>query len=262
MTQESQTPTAPQEPVSAPAAPAIPTAIPATPAVPAVPQAAPVAAPAVPATPAVEPAEDAKEKGKESDGVVTYEATGDSTLDVALAFVGRLGISPESPEMQAATKGDFGLLKAKLAGMGAKAQGWEQYLALGEAAYQKFVQEVGERASKTQEIVLGTVGGEENWKAISAWASETLPQEEKDAINAMFDAGGVQAKAAAALLAQAWGGATNVDREPTPAAKVSTPPVSQGALTPAQYREEVRKLTARGEASQAAIAALEARVRG
>jgi len=67
---------------------------------------------------------------------VQYNKTGDPGLDMALSFIGKLGIGPDHPAIVAARQGDFAFIKAELAGRGDKAQGWEQYLSLAEKAFE------------------------------------------------------------------------------------------------------------------------------
>lgn len=206
------------------------------------------AAPAAPVTPPVpatvaDPAKgDVKQEPAGDEGAVSYAETGDGTLDVALAFVGRLGIGPEDAAMQAATRGDFSLLKAKLASLGQTAQGWEQFVALGEKAFSTFSATEATKAEATQAAVFEVAGGPEAWKEISAWATANADPEEKDQINAMFAQGGLAARAAASFLANSYYGTAGVTKQPVDAAG-HVPNGSHAnhnsPLSPDEYRKAV-----------------------
>lgn len=206
--------------------------------------AAPVAAaqPAAPAAAPVAPAADTS-----TPGVIEYEAIPDDPgLTMALQFVGKQGISPDSPEMEAALKGDFSFLKATLAAKGVSAAGFEHYLALAEKSWEKHVATSAENHSKTATAIHAAVGGEEQWQAIQKWAGENADPEEKTAINSMLNAGGLQARAAAILLAQMHGAAAGT--VVNPANPVGSQPsgggaAAAGALSPADYAKEVAALT-------------------
>src|SRR5690606_6730227 len=140
-------------------------------------------------------------------GVVTYEETGIAGLDLALAFVGKLGIAGDHPAMLAAAAGQFDLIKAHLSTLGAPAAGWEQHVALAEKAYSEQIEENQKFVKSVHDAVHGVVGGAENWNAILSWAKQNADPSEAAALNAMFDAGPFQAKAAAQMLLGAYQGA-------------------------------------------------------
>lgn len=146
------------------------------------------------------------DKGKKDDEVqaVVYNPTGDVGLDMALGFVGKHGFGPETPEMAAAVKGDFSLLSAALAGKGAV--GYEQYIKLGEKAFAENGAKQTAKNEASRKAVESTVGGAEAWKEIQAWASANADEGERKEYGAMLAAGGVQAKAAAALLRDLYQG--------------------------------------------------------
>lgn len=135
---------------------------------------------------------------------VDYEPTGDVGLDVALAFVGKLGIGRDHPAMQATATGDFGLIKAHLATMGDKATGWEQMVALAEASYDRQTKATAETQKAVSAAVIAVAGSAETWNAVKAWASANADPDEKQMVNAMFNAGPVQARAAAMMLMDAY----------------------------------------------------------
>jgi len=138
--------------------------------------------------------------------VVAYEPTGDVGLDMALEFVGRHGFHPDHPALQAAVKGDFSILSAKLAEKGAV--GYERFVALAEKAYGENKTKAEAKASAELANVHKVVGGAEQWTAISEWAKKEATPEEAKEFSAMLAAGGFQAKAAAKYLAEQYARAT------------------------------------------------------
>lgn len=232
-------PAAPVAPVAAPAAP-IATNIddPAA----AAPVAASVAAPAPPAA-----------DGKAVP--VSYEPTGDAGLDMALGFLGKLGIGPADAAMQAAERGDFAMLKAQLALMGDKAQGWEQVVALGEQSYKGVQAKAQAEAKQTQDAILSVFGSDAaaaaaEWGKVRAWAADNAEPQERTAVNAALAAGGIAAKAMAAYLAGLYRAHPSAVIEPAIVSKVGgSPDFNAGALSPEQYKAELSKLrAAKGQA--------------
>lgn len=210
-------------------------------------------APVAPETPAKpEPAK--PDTAAVDAGVVEYEPIPDDPgLTMALQFVGKHGIAPDSPEMSAALKGDFSFLKAKLAAAGAA--GFEHYIALAEKSWEKHVAVAAETHTKTATAIHAAVGGEEQWQAIQKWAGENADPEEKTAINSMLNAGGLQARAAAILLQQMHSAAAGT--VVAPASPVAGAVASGGAapsaaaLSPTDYAKEVATLVAKLGASGA-----------
>lgn len=232
-------------------------AAPAAPAAPTTPPAAPPAATSVligdqpaPTTP---PA--ASPTPTTSTGV-EYEPTGDVGLDMALNFMGKQGLTADHPAMVAAQNGDFTILKATLAQKGA--QGWEQFVALGEAAYTRATAEANTKAAAGREAIFKEVGGEDAWKQIQTWAGANATPEEKTEINALLAQGGLAARTAARYLATAYNGANNVVVNPADplanAGRASAPIASNGPLDARAYANEVallnRKLGGRMEQSR------------
>lgn len=190
------------------------------------------------------PADTQAPKPDDAPTPVTYEKTGNVGLDMALAFVGKLGIDPEHDAMKAAGDGDFTMLKALIAGMAKdKTQGWEQMLELGEASFKTVSAAHAERAKADRAAIYKAVGGEDNWKEVQSWANTNAEEGERSAINAALKAGGVQAKATAYWLAgmhAAWKQSQPRDGAPaTRETPAGGPPVgaSTGPLSPAQFRE-------------------------
>lgn len=191
------------------------------------------------AKPAVaEPA--AADKG----AAIAYEPTGDVGLDMALDFVGNLGFGPNDPVIAAAAEGNFDLLKAKLAGMGDKAKGWERFVALAEKSFTDTKAKTTEKVAKDTAAIHAVVGGADEWKAISEWAGTNAEPEEKAAVNAALKAGGIQGKAMAAYLAGLYGRAQGTTIEPGKVTADAAGGKGDGAgpLTAKDYSTEVQKL--------------------
>jgi hypothetical protein len=162
--------------------------------------------------------------------------------------VAGLGIAKDDPAIVAALEeGNFDFLKAKLASLGDKARGWEQYVALAEKGMGNLKAAAEAEAQATNTLVYAEVGGEEAWGRLAEWAGANADPAEKESINAMLAAGGMQARAAAQYLAGLYAKAYGTVVEPGQVT-TSTPQSFQpdnSALTAAQYSNEVRKLAAK-----------------
>ena len=200
--------------------------------------------------PAPKPALPIEEKAPEQkpvDGVVpiVYEASGDVALDMALEFVGKFGIGPNDPAMQAAADGNFALLEAKLAGLGDKAKGYEKFIALGKSAHAATEAKAKEAAAKNAEGIYSVVGGPDQWKAIKEWAGKNAEPAEQSVVNAALNAGGMQAKAMAHYLATLYEKAGNVTVRGKSAVDTNAAnggAGNSGALSPRAYTQEVDAL--------------------
>lgn len=174
--------------------------------------------------------------------VIEFNSTGDSGLDMALGFFGKLGLGPGDAAFDAATAGDFSMLKAKLGQLGAKAQGYEGFVALAEQSYAKNAETHKAKVAKDTAAVIAEAGGEAQWKAIQTWASANAEPEEKAAVNAALKQGGVAAKAMAAWLAGKYAKAQGTTVEPTAEVTAegaaSRAGASSGALSAKQYAAE------------------------
>ncbi|BAG70389.1 head scaffolding protein [Ralstonia phage RSB1] len=187
--------------------------------------ATPAAGTGQPAAPGATPAANPAGAETPADGVfgpaVSYQSTGHAGLDMAVNWLGSLGIDYDtSPEAQAAYNGDFSLLRALLQGKGV--QGAEAYLTLAETAL-KGIQ--GEKAAKEQAHIAeingyatDLLGGIDSWNETLAWASANVEGDEAAGINAALDSGGIQAQAMMLFLQQqhrsqpgtSYGGPANV----------------------------------------------------
>lgn len=197
-----------------------------------------------PAPQGEQPKVDTVPSATDGEGIVTYDPTGDAGLDFALSFIGSLGIEGTDPAMVAAANGDFSFIEAKLAAMGEKAKGWEQHIALGKQAYGRQLDAFKAEQGKTLAAVHAVAGGEDQWKALVAWAGTQVSPEEKAALDAMFDAGPVSAAMAARMLMQAHAEAKGTTVKPANPAQSASglPPAAPTALTQANYAKEVDAL--------------------
>lgn len=196
------------------------------------------------AEPAAQPKVDEVPHTTGDDGAVVYDETGDPGLDLALSFIGGLGIAGDDPVMVAAANGDFSLLEAKLSAMGNEAKGWEKHVALGKQAFERQLNAFKKEQSKSLSICHQIAGGDKQWNEIVKWAGTVASVEEKAALNAMFDAGPIQARMAAQSLVSAYRdakGTTIAPANPAPAASGAAPAV-QKTLTAADYAREVDSL--------------------
>lgn len=212
------------------------------------PPAAPPADP--PSDPLVLPDPNAKTepgpKDTPAEGVVQYNETGDTGLDMALEFVGNLGIGPEDPAMVKAGQGDFSALAEKLKGLGDKAKGFEKFLKLAEKALNDQASATKAQRQKDTEALYKVVGGEKEWQAISKWAGTNAEPAERENINKALAAGGMQAKAMALYLSTLYSKAAGTTVNPAavvvPGAAPAVPSVG-APLSPAQYQNEIAKLS-------------------
>lgn len=177
---------------------------------------------------------------------VVYEPTGDPGLDLCMSFLGKLGFDLEHPAMAKAGEGDFTLLRAELALLGDKAKGFEQVLAVGEAAYKAKDAEYKARAEEDRKKIHEAAGGEATWAKVKEWAATNATADERTSINAALGAGGVTAQAMAAWLSNQWATANNVTVKGKPAASqnASSAAASTAPLTAEGFRLETNKLRA------------------
>ncbi len=183
----------------------------------------------------------------EQDGTAfIYHETGDPALDVALDFIGRLGIGPEDPAIVAATEGKFELLEAKLAVLGDKATGWERHVALAKDAYQRSTEAATARTNEIATAVNNVASAANvSWADVQKWASANADPAEKQAINAMLTADKIQARMAAQALVSAYTQAAGTTVEPRPAVNNTAAggnPTDTSALSPRQFAEAVNAL--------------------
>lgn len=214
----------------------------------AAPQAAPPASPPAPVTPVALEVPPAPAPVPDLDTSVQfeYDPTGDAGLDYALGYIGRLGYGTDHPAVAACRAGNFGLLKAELAGLGPKAPGYAEVIALAEQAYANNLKSVGEKEAKLGEYCVSAAGSQENWQAVQSWASANADPAEKQQINAALAQGGLMAEAAVNLLVQLYSKQNTLPQEPASAVRTDATggaPTGGGALTAAQYGTAVAALS-------------------
>lgn len=175
---------------------------------------------------------------------VEYEKTGDVGLDMALDFIGKAGLASNHPAVLAASEGDFSILKATLAAKGVT--GWEQFVALGEAAYSRASAENATKATAARAAIYKEAGGEESWKSVQAWAGANATPEEKAEINALLNQGGLAAKGAVKYLMDTYNRANNVEVNPADplanSGRGGVPNAANGPLTASEYSAAVQQL--------------------
>lgn len=176
---------------------------------------------------------------------VEYEPTGDPGLDMALQFIGKAGLGLSHPAMVAAVAGDFSILKATLASKGTA--GWEQYVALGEAAYARTTKDTEAKAAVGREAIYKEAGGKDAWADVQRWAGENATPEEKAEINELLNKGGLAARGAVRYLMGAYATANNVEVNPRdPLANSGrqggAPSSETGPLSSKAYSDAVNQL--------------------
>ena len=178
---------------------------------------------------------------------VVYEPTGEVGLDLALQFVGQRGFGPDHPGIVAAQKGDFKPLEDALKAMGDRAKGYQSYLKVAQESYGRNVQARQAAETKLQEAVVAAAGGVKEWNAIQAWAKENAEPHEKQEINAALKAGPNVAADMVRRLAEGYRQSGVATTKPPSGLKeaASAQPVTSGALSPEEYRQELRKLTSK-----------------
>lgn len=191
-----------------------------------------------------EPADEGKLEGPTSEdadenGVITYPETGDVGMDLALEFVGKLGIGMDHPAMQATLNNDFGPIEAVLHQMGDKATGYEKFLTLAKEANTKALNAAKEKATNIGNAVASVLGDAQ--AQVLAWASKTATPEEKASINTMLAADPVQARAAANILLNAFEKASGVVINPASATTADTGSTPAQSIKPLTNKEFARE---------------------
>jgi len=195
-----------------------------------------------PAKPAVE-AEKPEAVVEDVTGMQTYidqYSEEKPALGLALGFLRDAGVNVTDPAFQLAeVEGDFSLLEAVLATK--DIPGKEHMLGILKQEVAAYQEKVEAFEAETTQLVQGILG--DNHEEALGWARETASDEEKEAFNNLFDAGGVYARAAATLLKQAFSGsgatipAKHAVTTSTQAAGAHTP------LTARDYANGVQELS-------------------
>jgi hypothetical protein len=192
---------------------------------------------------------------------VTYAPTGDAGLDVALDFIGNLGLGPEHPAVKAAGDGDFSQLKVVLAGLGDKAKGFERYVNLAEKSVKDQRAKAEAKIAADTKAVVEVAGGEAEWAKLREWVRANADPDELVAVNAALKAGGMAAKAMVRELKGLYAKSDKATQTPAnPLANATgAGPVASDALSPADYTKAVADLARRGQMNSPEYDKLKAR---
>lgn len=191
------------------------------------------------------PKPQAKPDAPAGDVIVEYAPTGDAGLDLALQFVGELGFGPERADMKAAMSGDFSLLEKSLKDLGATAKGYERSIAVAKQSYKNIIDGRKAKEDTVLKAITDAAGGVPQWNAVHEWVATEATAEQKADITAAFKAGAFAAGAMARQLTEMYKASGKSTIAPKSAVKETAgtvPDTSGGALSPQQYKEEVRRL--------------------
>lgn len=155
--------------------------------------------------------------------------------------------------MKAASSGDFKPLGEALKALGDKAKGYERYVKAAESAFQEAAAKKTAATEAATAAVHTAVGGADTWSAIEAWAKKEASDEEKADINKALAAGGLVAVAMAKSMKTSFEAAGSPGVKARSALKEGAGGAAKesGALSPAQYKEELAKLTSKYGAGRA-----------
>lgn len=209
-------------------------------------------------------AEDDKEaENKPLDNDV-WGTTGDEVGDSVLTLMQNSGMTTEDAKSlmyDAVVDGD--VTKIDRATLEAKVGKEKATLIL--AGTENFINRSKAKAETIVAEVHTTVGGKENWDAVTTWAKENLPDSDLAEYRDMIDAGGAKARFAASELAARYNGdSKNTTLQSDTAEIVGDSKANTGGekLTKAQYVEKIGAAYDRG-ASEAEINQIKAaRARG
>lgn len=191
-----------------------------------------------------------------------WGSTGDEAGDAALALIQNAGISVEEAKalmFDAVKEGkpeniDRDALVEKVG---------KDKAALILAGVENFVTRSKAKAETILNEVHTTVGGKENWDAVTTWAKENVSAEDMADYRDMIDAGGAKARFAANELASRYNGDDGNTTLNTSEIKPDTKAAPKGeVLTKVQYFEKIEAAYAKG-ATEAEINEIKAaRARG
>lgn len=187
-------------------------------------------APVVPAKP---------DKGKEDEGAIEYEETGDPKLDLALGFFGRNGLGPDHAAIQAAVQGDFSLLEAYLDEK--NVNGWKSYVALAKEAHGNATKAAQEADAKITGAVAKTLEQfgytNEQWGEAIQWVRTESPEDVPE-INKLLASGPLGARAITAFILSNHREASGTEYQPQAKAVKEEAGAHTGART-----EEVKPIS-------------------
>lgn len=196
-----------------------------------------------PVAPAPAPQEPKQGQSEGDQEKVTYEPTGDPTLDYVLGYIGDKGLSQDHPAVQAAVDGDFAQLEVELLRQNDPAA--NQIIALAKRSYEDAQAKEHAKNEETGKALVEVAGSLEQWEEVVGWARENADDSEKGAINDMLQQGGVQAKIAARYLVEAFKAGQGNSFEGRPAVGSDAAPtqgVSKEPLSRPQFAQEAEKL--------------------
>lgn len=225
--------------------------------------AAPAPVPAAPAAPGltIEPPAPPPAPPAPGETPVTYAPTGDAGLDVALDFIGNLGLGPEHPAVKAAGDGDFSQLKVVLAGLGDKAKGFERYVNLAEKSVKEQRTKAEAKIAADTKAVVEVAGGEAEWAKLREWVRANADPDELVAVNAALKAGGMAAKAMVRELKGLYAKSDKATQDPAnPLANATgAGSVASDALSPKDYQAAIADLARKGQMNSPEYDKLKAR---
>lgn len=222
----------------------------------ATPPAAPVNTPPAPEKAAEAPKETppAEVKPPEEDNtplnVDVWGSTGDPTGDAVMEIMQNAGMTPEDAKAlmyDAVMGGDVTKIdQAALIEKVGKARA-----ALITAGTENFITKQAGKAASILADVHGSVGGEDNWKQLAAWANTAVPEAELNDYRAMIDAGGAKARFAAQELLGKFNAAdTNNSMGDTTITPDTIAPSAARQLTRAEYYAETEAAYKRGDTNK------------
>ena len=173
----------------------------------------------------------------------TYDPTGDSSLDYALNFVGKLGYGDTHPAIIAAKGGDFNLLRVELATRGV--QGADAVVKLAEDAHARFAKDAAAKDAALGDYAAKAAGSAENWGLVRSWAAANATPEEKAQVNAALSAGGLVAQGVIGQLVSLYQAKHTLPKDAASAAKNGAGASSTAAgepMTAKAYSDGVNEL--------------------
>ena len=213
-----------------------------------------------------EDAEKAKEAAEAENKPLDTDAWGDhgELANSALTLLQNAGMTPEETKalvFDALQAGDISKIDrdALVEKVG------KEKTTLVMAGFTSFLNDAKAKAETILKDVHTTVGGEDNWKAVTTWAKENVSEADLAEYRSMIDAGGAQARFAASELASKYNGDANNTTLDAGAQEItgdSKPQSSGRTLSKLEYVAEMEKAHDNG-ASPAVIEEIKAaRARG
>jgi len=206
---------------------------------------------------------DAEAENKPLDNSV-WGSTGDEVGDSVLELIQNAGISTDEAKslmFDAIRAGDINQID--VAALEAKVGKAKATLIM--AGTRDFITRSADKAKTIVAEVHKTVGGEDNWSVITAWAKTNVPEAETAEYNEMIDAGGAKARFAASELAARFNGDaknTTLNADTTEIIGDGVAPPKTESLTRGQYVERMKVAHDTGATPAAIQSIKDARARG